>query len=323
MHTNWLTELEPYVEKALHDHLNTVTDWDPVTSYVPWGEGMDFQEVPWDPAHSKLSAPVQAALGLSLATDAQTNRWTLSLTSGFEYHAAWAAWLGRWKAEGQRHAFALRSFLAATRGLDPRQMESDRMAAMQARNGVGDTGLLESLVFLTVQELAAQVSHQNAGKAAQPDDQIAWLLLQRISQDKHHHHLVFRGLLTAALDMAPSQTVEAICNATICSEVMHFAMPGADHLPDFQERALVIARAGIYNHSVHYESVISPLLAHWKIFSREGLTPPAEHKREDLAAQLESLRLRARQEPETLAQIASHGTTPTLTGSDRAEAAPC
>ncbi|TLS46128.1 acyl-ACP desaturase [Streptomyces montanus] len=318
MPTNMLTELEPFVAKALNDHLNTVTDWDPVTSYVPWGEGMDFQEVPWDPAHSKLSPPVQAALAVNLATEDELPGYFAELNRRFGNHEAWGAWLGRWKAEEGRHAIALRSFLAATRGLDPRQMESDRMATMQSGYQAGDKSLLESIVYVTAQELATRVSHLNTGKAAQQADQIAWLLLKRISQDENHHYLFYRSLVTAALDIAPSETVEAVCR-----EFMQFAMPGADIIPGFRERAFIIAQAGIYNQSVHYGSVIAPLLRHWKIFSLEGLTPRAEQKREELAAHLESLRLRGRREPETLARIAARRTTSAPTGSDRAGAAAC
>ncbi|NUQ96231.1 MAG: acyl-ACP desaturase [Streptomyces sp.] len=318
MPTDLLTELEPFVAKALHDHLHTVTDWDPVTSYVPWGEGADFQEVPWEPAHSKFSVPVQAALALSLAAQDELPGCVSHLSRKFGKYEAWGAWLGRWEAEKGRHAIALRAFLAATRGLDPRQMEADRMAARQAGCRTGDKGLLESLVFVTAQARAAQVFHRNAGKAAEPADKIGWLLLQRISEDEDHHYRFFLGLVTAALDIAPSPTVEAICR-----EVMQCGMPGAGLLPDFLERELVIAQAGIYNSSVHYDSVVSPLLSHWDLFSLEGLTPRAERMRQDLAAHLESLRLRARREPESPARVAARRTSGTPSRGGRAGAALC
>ena len=47
-------------------------------------------------------------------------------------------------------------------------------------------------------------------------------------------------------------------------------MPGTG-IPNFNRRAVAIARAGIYNLRIHAEQVLQPLLRHWKIESLVGL----------------------------------------------------
>ena len=64
---------------------------------------------------------------------------------------------------------------------------------------------------------------------------------------------------------APGLVLEAIHAA-----LADFRMPGTG-IPNFNRRAVAIARAGIYNLRIHAEQVLQPLLRHWKIESLVGL----------------------------------------------------
>ena len=57
-------------------------------------------------------------------------------------------------------------------------------------------------------------------------------------------------------------------------------MPGTGII-DFSHHAQAIARAGIYDFTVHYEQILVPVvLRHWNVQGLEGLTPEAEVARD-------------------------------------------
>jgi len=65
-------------------------------------------------------------------------------------------------------------------------------------------------------------------------------------------------------------------------QVLSFEMPGTG-IPDFAQHAKAIARAGIYDLSVHHDAILRPVvLGHWDVAGRQGLTPSAEAARNRL-----------------------------------------
>ncbi|MDG1988779.1 MAG: acyl-ACP desaturase, partial [Acidimicrobiales bacterium] len=61
----------------------------------------------------------------------------------------------------------------------------------------------------------------------------------------------------------------------------NFQMPGTG-IPNFNRRAVAIARAGIYNLRIHAEQVVQPLLRHWRIDAIEGLDARASELQEKI-----------------------------------------
>ena len=95
--------------------------------------------------------------------------------------------------------------------------------------------------------------------------------MKRVAADENLHHLFYRDLVSAALDIDPSGMTEAIER-----QVLNFEMPGTG-IPGFAEHAKAIARAGIYDLSVHHDLILRPVvLGHWDIAGRQNLTPSAE-----------------------------------------------
>jgi len=99
--------------------------------------------------------------------------------------------------------------------------------------------------------------------------------------------IFYRDLITAALQIAPSQTLQAITD-----EVAGFTMPGSV-VPGFGRRALQIAHAGIYDLRIHHDDVIMPLIRHWRVFELSDLDADGERARQNLQAALNSLDARA------------------------------
>src|SRR5437763_6586804 len=149
---------------------------------------------------------------------------------------ALGTWGHCWTAEEGRDAFVMRDYLLVTRGVDPDVLERERMATMQTGyEPYDDRSTLRGIAYVAMQELATRISHRNTGKST--DDPVADRLLQRIAADENLHMIFYRDLVSAALELTPSQTVPAIVD-----EIIGFQMPGFG-ITDFGRKAAIIAKA--------------------------------------------------------------------------------
>jgi acyl-[acyl-carrier-protein] desaturase len=146
---------------------------------------------------------------------------------------------------------------------------------MTAGYDSGQKSMLETVVYVSFQELATRVSHRNTG--AVTGDPLAEQLLARIATDENLHMVFYRNLTSAAFDRAPDATMCAVRD-----EVVGFVMPGAG-MPDFARNSVIIAKAGIYDLRLHLDEVVAPILRHWKVFTRTDLGPVGEQARAELA----------------------------------------
>ena len=282
-----LNQLEAAVGENLDRHLASAEAWMP-HEYVPWSEGRNFAGLggePWSVGQSKLSPIARTALEVNLLTEDNLPSYHAELGRTFGREGAWGAWVNQWTAEEGRHASCIRDYLLVTRGVDPEQLERARMATLQAGFDAGGKPLLHACAYVSFQELATRVSHRNTGRYS--GDPIAEKLLARIAMDENLHMVFYRNLVKAALEIAPSQTLRAITD-----EVTGFVMPGSV-VPGFARKAVQIAQAGLYDLRIHHDEVIMPLVRYWRLFEIEGLDGEGEQARQDLAAALEALDVRA------------------------------
>jgi acyl-[acyl-carrier-protein] desaturase len=160
------------------------------------------------------------------------------------------------------------------------------MATMQAGYDSAGKDTMHGLAYVALQELATRISHRNTGRHS--NDPVADRIMVRISTDENLHMVFYRDMLDAALRLRPSQAVMAIAD-----EIMCFEMPGAG-MPEFQRKAVAIAKAGIYDLRIHHDDVVWPLLKHWRFFDVGGLSDQAEQRREQCAQYLDGLDALAR-----------------------------
>ncbi|WP_194834240.1 acyl-ACP desaturase [Nocardia sp. XZ_19_369] len=280
-----LTELQPVAEQNLNRHLSLAREWHP-HDYIPWDEGRNFAAlggVDWAPEQSKLSEVAKVAMITNLLTEDNLPSYHREIAENFSQDGAWGTWVGRWTAEENRHGIAIRDYLVVTRGVDPVALEQARMIHMT--NGVSAPdnwgGFLESVTYVTFQELATRVSHRNTGKVC--DDPIADRMLQRIAADENLHMIFYRNMCGAGIDLAPDQAMMAITKI-----LTHFIMPGAG-MPNFRRNGVLMAKHGIYDLRQHLEDVVAPVLKHWNIFDRNDFGPRGEQAREELGVFIEKL----------------------------------
>src|SRR3954453_852862 len=214
-----LVELEPVVAENLDRHLSAAKEWHP-HDYVPWSRGRDFAFLggdDWTPEASPRAPVAQTAMVVNLLTEDNLPSYHREIATRFGRDAAWGQWVGRWTAEEGRHGIALRDYLVVTRGVDPVALERARMQQMTVGYDSGDKTPLQTVAYVSFQELATRVSHRNTGRAA--GCPVAEQLLSRIATDENLHMVFYRNLMGAALDISPDDAMKAIRD-----EVVGFAM---------------------------------------------------------------------------------------------------
>jgi acyl-[acyl-carrier-protein] desaturase len=287
--TRLLRELEPIATANFNRHLAMAKEWMP-HEYVPWAQGRDFADlggVAWDPEQSALSTIARTALEVNLLTEDNLPSYHREIEHSVGRDGVWGEWVNRWTAEEGRHGICIRDYLVVTRAVDPMELERSRMRTMQTGYDIGDKSLLRVFAYVSFQELATRISHRNTGRYTQ--EPIADRLLARVAADENLHMIFYRDLVTAALEVAPDETMRAITD-----EVVGFQMPGAI-ISGFLRKAALIARAGIYDLRIHHDEVIWPLLRHWGVFDLGNLGPHGEIARTELADFLTQLDTKAGQ----------------------------
>jgi acyl-[acyl-carrier-protein] desaturase len=271
--------LTPVAERLLERHLAGAKEWFP-HELVPWSRGRDFTPgTAWDGDEVDLDPAVRSSLFVNLLTEDNLPYYTMQIADVFGADDVWGTWVRRWTAEEGRHSIVLRDYLTVTRTIDPVTLERARMAQVECGR-VPDPGPIEdAIVYVALQELATRIAHHNTGRRC--EDPAGYEVMKRIASDENRHHLFYRDLATAALQLDASAMVCAIER-----QVRTFEMPGVG-IVDFEQHARAIARTGIYDFTVHYEQILVPVvLRHWNVEGLTGLTTEAEHARDALVERI-------------------------------------
>ena len=279
-----LHELEPTVESLLERHLATTKEWFP-HEYVPFGRGRDaVAGRAWSPddadlAGATLDEAVRSSLIVNLLTEDNLPHYFAIIQQTFGADGPWGTWARRWTAEEGRHSMVIYGYLMVTRAVDPVALERARM--VQVAGGAVPTppSAADSIIYVALQELATRIAHRNTGRMI--GDEAGFDVMKRVAADENLHHLFYRDLATAAIELDPSTMVGAIER-----QVVQFEMPGTG-IPDFALHAAAIAKAGIYDLAIHHDQILAPVVVrHWGIEALEGLDAEAEQARQRLLKRL-------------------------------------
>ncbi|MDG2906856.1 MAG: acyl-ACP desaturase [Acidimicrobiales bacterium] len=265
--------VEPDIRSLMDTHRKRREHWY-AHEVVPWEQGRNYRDEPWDESQATISRPVRTALVLNLLTEDNLPYYHARISGTFPDDSAMADWSKLWTAEEGQHSIAIRDYLLTSRNCDPRSLEDDRLATVTRGWSIAFTDPVDIFNYTSAQELATRVSHRNAG--VQADDPIAYELMNRVAIDENHHFMFYRGVTTAMLREGPSLVLKSLRRV-----LGNFSMPGTE-IPNFQRRAVEIARTGIYNLRVHAEQVVQPLLRYWKIGDIGGLDAEASEAQDEL-----------------------------------------
>lgn len=278
-----ITELAPVAESLVERHLTRAQEWFP-HALVPWGRGRDFEaDYEWDPAESGIDDPAaRSALFVNLLTEDNLPHYFETIYNLYGRDSGWGEWSMRWCAEEGRHAIVIRDYLTVTRAVDPVALERGRMSQVSQGIVPRPQTVVDGLVYVTLQELATRISHFNTGKLL--TDPVGTKIMKRVAADEQLHYNFYRDMTTAALEVDPSTVILALER-----QVRDFEMPGTG-IPDFAAHASAIAKAEIYDFTIHHDEILQPVvIEHWQADKVEGLTPEAEQARERLLRHIERI----------------------------------
>jgi len=249
-------ELEPVVADNLTRHLETADEWY-AHDYVPFDQGRNFAFLggdDWDPTQVTLPREVVDALEVMLITKDNLAGYHRELVEHFILADKWGRWLGRWTAEENLHAIAIREYMVVTRNFDPVADEDVRVAHVMRGYRADTYTQIETLVFMALYERAHAVFLRNL--EARINEPVLKGLVGRIAADEERHEAFFHELVAHCLVHHPDQTTGAIVRRATALGVV-----GGDIL-EYADKLHVIAEAGIFDRDTTL-AVISDRIAAW------------------------------------------------------------
>jgi len=258
-----LVSIEAKVQGFMDDHRKNSRGWYP-HEILPWGRGVDFREVPWTEGQSPLRPDVVLALETNLLTEDNLPYYHAHIERFVDNRGPWKEWNRLWTSEEAKHGETMRDYLYLLRVMDPKRIDDERSAVMQAGFDRHFRDPIELFAYTSAQELATRISHLRTGQQA--DEPIILKLLQLISRDENFHYIFYRGIINELLEIVPDLALPAIMN-----QLYSFEMPGAG-MSNFELRQTTIANAGIYGAREHRDLVIGPVLKFWRIDERQPKT---------------------------------------------------
>lgn len=252
-------ELESVVADSLAVYLEHADEWY-AHDYVPFDQGENFAFLggrDWEPSQATLPAHVTDALEVLLVTKDNLAGYHRELVEHFILEDKWGRWLGRWTAEENLHAIAIREYLVVTRNFDPTANEEVRVAHVMRGYRADQYTQIETLVFMALYERAHAVYLRNL--EAKVDEPVLKTLIGRIARDEERHEQFFGKLVAHCLKHHTDQTIGAIAR-----RAPEFGVVGGDILEYRENKLRTIAEAGIFDQAAA-RKVVSDLIVAWGV----------------------------------------------------------
>jgi acyl-[acyl-carrier-protein] desaturase len=249
-------ELETVVADNLARYLQTADEWY-AHDYVPFEQGRDFAFLggaDWDPSQVTLPKEVTEALEIILITKDNLAGYHRELVEHFILEDKWARWLGRWTAEENLHAIALRDYFMVTRNIDPNADEAVRVAHVMRGYRASSYNQIETLVFMALLERAHAVYLRNV--EARTDEPALKKLVGRIANDDERHMAFFDSLVAHCLEQHRDSTLAAIARRAPA-----FPVIGGDILEYRDSKLRTVADAAIFDQDAANKVVSDGIIA--------------------------------------------------------------
>ena len=260
-----ILELEPVVGENLDRHLDSEQLWF-AHDFVPFEQGENFAFLggrDWDPSQVTLLKAVTDACEILLITKDNVAGYHRELVEHFILEDMWAQWLGRWTAEENLHAIALREYFVVTREIDPTANEHVRFEHVSVKGYRADQlSQVETLVFMALFEAAHAVYTNNL--AAQIEEPVLAGLITHIARDEVRHAEFFANLVAHCLTYTREETIAATAGRAADIDVI-----GAD-IDAYSDKVRNVADAGIFGPDL-LRRVISDRITAWGVADEPAL----------------------------------------------------
>ncbi len=289
-----LRELEPTVDRELERHLATAKPWYP-HELIPYSRAQDFERgYVWEPEDSgvRLNQGTRSALIVNLLTEDNLPHYFNTISRMFGNDGPWGVWSKRWTAEEARHSDVISGYLRATRAVDPVLLEDNRMLQLSGGIVPQPNAAVDGIVYVALQELATRIAHRNTGERLKIEDPVGFEVMRRVAQDENLHHIFYRNLGTAALELDAAAMIRATER-----QLLNFEMPGTG-IPKFDEYTGEISLEGIYGINEFHDLASTVINTHWRLFDRKGIDGETDKSLEKIERRLKVLGRLATRETE-------------------------
>ena len=249
-------ELEPVVADNLARYLQTADEWY-AHDYVPFEEGRNFAFLggeDWDPSQVTLPTETVDAVEVLLITKDNLAGYHRELVEHFILEDKWGRWIGRWTAEENLHAIALREYLVVTRNFDPVADEQVRINHVMRGYRASNYTQIETLVFMALYERAHAVYTRNL--EAKIDEPVLKRLVGRIAADEERHAEFFGNLVMHCVEHHRDSTIAAIARRSISVPVV-----GGDILEYRETKLRSVADTGVFNEEAAAKVLLDAIAA--------------------------------------------------------------
>jgi acyl-[acyl-carrier-protein] desaturase len=263
--TPLMAELEPVVKENWDRHLSTAGFWC-AHDFVPFDRGENFKMLggrDWDRSQVTLPKHITDALEIFLITKDNLSAYHREFVEHFILEEAWGNWIGRWTAEENLHAIAVREYLVVTRDIDPTANEAVRVEHVMKGYRADALSRIETLVFMALRERTHALFCRRL--AEQIEEPTLRALIATIAGDEERHEEYFSNLVRACLRIEPEETF-----AAVASRAAEMHVVGAD-IDAYQDKVANVAEAGIFDENV-LRQCVSDSITSWGLADRDEMS---------------------------------------------------
>jgi acyl-[acyl-carrier-protein] desaturase len=214
------------------------------------------RDIPWDKVNRETSERTAQIVESFSAVEMFLPDYTAKMLHMIRRSRGRAWFQANWGYEESKHSLTLDRWLIASGNRTSEQMEAFAASLLGEEWELPFDHPRQMIIYTMIQELATWVNYKKLRERAQDeDDQALVKLLQFISRDEAVHYDFFRKGVRLFMEHEPAETV-----ADLAYVFDHFRMPASYQIPDYEERARVIAEAGIYSARDYVKHVKRPIL---------------------------------------------------------------
>jgi acyl-[acyl-carrier-protein] desaturase len=219
------------------------------------------RDIPWDKANGQTSERTAKIIESFSAVEMYLPDYTSKMMHMIRRSRGRAWFQANWGYEESKHSLTLDRWLIASGNRTPEQMEAFADELLGEEWELPFDHPRQMIIYTMIQELATWVNYTKLREQAQQEgDEALVKLLQFIARDEAVHYDFFRKGVKLFLEEEPQETVEDIAYV-----FDHFQMPARYQIPDYEERAKLIAEAGIYSARDYIKRVKRPIIEDLKL----------------------------------------------------------
>jgi acyl-[acyl-carrier-protein] desaturase len=232
------------------------------------------RDIPWERANRAISESTAKIVEAFSAVEMYLPDYTAKMLHMIRRSRGRAWFQANWGYEESKHSLTLDRWLIASGNRTPEQMEAFADQLLGEEWELPFDHPRQMIIYTMIQELATWLNYKKLREqAVKEGDDALTKALQYISRDEAVHYDFFRKGVKLFMEHEPAETV-----ADLAYVFDHFQMPARYQIPDYEERARLIAEAGIYTARDYVKHVKRPILEDLGLdmYFKKGLPPLEE-----------------------------------------------